>query len=247
MRNVLMATVMTLLAGGASAQVVETGEDVIREMRARYDGRWYTTLRFVQKSTFYAEDGSVGRVETWYESMELPGLLRIDIAPLTGGRSIVFRNDTLYNAPNGTSRPGRATVHPLLLMGFDVYHLPVDETLGKLEGLGVDLDKMRETKWLGRGVWVLGAEEGDIESHQFWIDKERMVFVRQLRGSNDTRFNAYERIGDAWISPEVVFLTDGRRTLLEEYSEMEVGLHFEDGVFDPERLLKPAWTPAGDR
>ncbi len=55
------------------------GLELIGQMRQRYLGKWYRTLTFVQKTTL-----ADGKVETWYEAAELPGKLRIDIAPLDG-------------------------------------------------------------------------------------------------------------------------------------------------------------------
>ena len=126
-------------------------------------------------------------------------------------------------------------------MGFDIYHQPVEETLGKLAGLGVDVARSHATTWQGRPVWVVGAEEGDMTTHQYWIDQERLVFVRELNGTNEVQFNRYEPIGGGWIAPEVVISRNGVRSVLEEYTEMKVGMSFEAGVFDPVRLVRPGW------
>jgi len=49
-----------LLSGAASAIAPKDGEALIREMHQRYDGKWYRTLTFVQKTSF-----PDGRSETW--------------------------------------------------------------------------------------------------------------------------------------------------------------------------------------
>jgi hypothetical protein len=84
-------------------------------------------------------------VETWYEALELPGKLK-EANPL---------------------------VHPLMVLGFDVYEAPVSETVRKLRGLNFDLSKLHQTTWRGRPTCVVGAEPGDTVSPQFWIDIER--------------------------------------------------------------------------
>ena len=225
--------------------VPTTGEEVIRMMHDRYDGLWYETLTFVQETTYYNPDGGVNRVEMWNESIRLPGMLRIDIAPLADGRGMLFRNDTLFAIQGGAAANPRALVHPLLLMGFDVYHIPVEESVAKLRSLGVDLTRVHENTWEGRPVWVIGADEGDLTSNQFWIDQERLVFVRQVNGASDTRFNKYEPLGDAWIAPEVVFMNGDQVTLLEEYTDIRIDVSLDDGVFDAARLARPAWYPGG--
>ncbi len=67
------------------------GEELLSLMRDRYAGKWYRTLTFTQKTTL-----PDGKIETWYEALELPGKLRIDIAPLDSGKTLLFRNDSLY-------------------------------------------------------------------------------------------------------------------------------------------------------
>ena len=88
-----------LAAGSPSAAPIDPpkdGVEVISRMRERYLGKWYRTLTFVQKTTL-----PDGKVEKWYEAAELPGKLRIDIAPLEGKNTILFRNDSLYEFKAG--------------------------------------------------------------------------------------------------------------------------------------------------
>jgi hypothetical protein len=154
------------------------GEALIRRMRERYDGKWYRTLTFVQKTTL-----PNGEVETWHEALSAPGLLRIDIAPLDSMHTLIFRDDSLYVFKAGHLTESRDLIHPLLVLGFDVYVQPESVTIGKLRGLGYDLSRLHETTWQGRPTWVAGALPGDSTSRQFWIDKERLYFVRSLEPS----------------------------------------------------------------
>ncbi len=223
----------------------ETVAEVVEAMIERYVGMWYRDFTFVQTTSFYDAEENVSRTETWYESIRLPGKLRIDVDPVDQGRIIMFNDNTIYQFQGGELQGSQATVHPLLLMGFDVYFMPVYEVLEKLEGLGVDLDKMHESTWQDRPVYVLGADEGDETSHQFWIDQERLVFVREINGDSETQFNKYERLGRAWVAPEVVFMNAGKVTLLEEYYDMSVERELDDSAFLPEGSVRPSWIPEG--
>ena len=98
------------------------GEELLSLMRDRYGGKWYRTLTFTQKTTLL--DGKVG---TWYEALELPGKLRIDIAPLDSGKTLLFRNDSLYVFDQKTLKASHPLVHPLMVLGFDVYQEPSRE------------------------------------------------------------------------------------------------------------------------
>src|SRR5258707_13462503 len=93
-----------------------TGEELVRLMHDRYAGKWYRTLTFVQTSTMVD-----GHQETWYEAGAIPGRLRIDIAPIPERNTILFSGDSVYQWQQGISRPGGSYVHPLLVLGFDLY------------------------------------------------------------------------------------------------------------------------------
>src|SRR5918996_5107297 len=134
-------------AGSPSATPTDPpkdGAEVVAMMRERYLGKWYRTLTFVQKTTL-----PDGKVETWYEAAELPGKLRIDIAPLDGRNTLLFRNDTLYEFKAGKLTETKPLIHPLMVLGFDVYAQPVDVTIRQLQTLGFDLARLHESN--GRG------------------------------------------------------------------------------------------------
>ncbi len=90
------------------------GRDVVRAAQARYAGKWFTTMTFVQKTTYPTRTANApgGVIQTWYETMQLPGMLRIDIAPASSGTGMVFRNDSLYQFSGGTLRGARAMAAP---------------------------------------------------------------------------------------------------------------------------------------
>jgi hypothetical protein len=113
----------------------------------------YRTLTFTQKTTL--PDGTV---ETWYEALELPGKLRIDIAPLDSMKTILFRNDSVYQFDQGKLKEAKPLVHPLMVLGFDVYGAPVAETVQKLKNLKYDLSKLHQTTSLGRPTLSWGRK-----------------------------------------------------------------------------------------
>jgi hypothetical protein len=242
--------VCTLLAADAvpvpPAELVskpKNGEELIAQMRDRYAGKWYRTLTFIQKTTL-----PDGKVETWYEALELPGKLRIDIAPLDSMNTILFRNDSVYQFQGGKLRESKPLIHPLMVLGFDVYGAPVAETVRKLRDLKFDLSKLHQTTWQGRPTYVVGAAPGDTLSPQFWIDVERLYFVRSLEPSkkdpsviNDTRFEKYVPLAGGWLEMEVLFLSDGRQRVKEEYTNPKANVKLDPAIFDPQSWKAPGW------
>lgn len=226
----------------------KTAKDLIQAMHDRYAARWYKTLTFVQKSTTFKPDGTSQTV-TWYEALSAPGKLRIDFDPVKDGNGILFINDTQHVFKDGKLASSRERIHPLLVLGFDVYAQPVQTTIEKLQKLKIDLSIVREDTWQGRPVYVVGAKAGDLRSSQFWIDKERLLFVRLIEpagGDNsvihETQFNKYEPVkGGGWISPEVVFMVNGIRTFLEEYSDIRANVALDEKLFDPAHFSAVHW------
>jgi outer membrane lipoprotein-sorting protein len=213
----------------------KTGEELVAMMRQRYAGKWYQTLTFTQKTTL-----PDGKVETWYEALELPGKLRIDVAPLDSGKTLLFRNDSLYVFEQKKLKASQPLVHPLMVLGFDVYEAPVNETVRKLKNLKFDLSKVHQTSWKGRPTYVVGASPQDTTSPQFWIDAERLYFVRSLEPSkkdpsiiNETIFDKYIPLGGGWIELEVLFLANGKQQVKEEYSNPKANVKLDPSIFDP--------------
>jgi outer membrane lipoprotein-sorting protein len=234
-----------LLAPVVQAGRIRTGEDLIAAMRKKYAKSWYKNTTFKQATTDYEKDGTK-KVAIWYEAISIPGRLRIDFDPVKDGNGILFANDNIYTFKDGKLENSRALIHPLVLLAFDVYFLPVDQTVAKLKQLKFDLSLLREDMWQGRPVYVVGAKAGDMHSPQFWIDKQRLYFVRMFRPAgkdgtltSETQFNKYERLGGGWISPEVIFLIDGQATTTEAYSEMRANVTLDDSLFYPNK-----WTTA---
>jgi hypothetical protein len=245
----LLAALLTPASPASPASsAFPDGEALIRAMEQRYHGKWYRTLTFVQTTTMTQP---APRVETWYEAARIPGVLRIDIAPLDSGNTILFRGDSLYRFQGATLKASRAFVHPLMVLGFDVYADPVEKTIARLRGLGFDLSRIREDTWQGRPAYVVGAEAGDSTTGQFWIDRERLVFVRMLQAAPDgsghvveTQFNRYQPLGKGWISVEVLFSVNGELRTREEYADVKADLALPDALFDPGAYARPGWVNA---
>ena len=230
---------MPTLAGG-----FKSGDDLVAAMQKKYDGKWYKTLTFKQVTTTYKPDGTSSD-EVWHEALTAPGQLRIDIDPIDTGNGILFSGGKLYQFKDGKLAGSRAFVHPLLVLGFDVYMQPVATTISQIKGLGIDTSVIHEDTWMGKAVYVVGAKKGDLTSTQFWVDKKDLLFVRMLQlGGRDkkavqeTQFNKYVKVrGGGWVSAEVKFFDDGKPRTTEAYSEIQTGIKLDAALYDPEKWM----------
>ena len=224
-----------------------SGVDVVRAMHDRYAAVWYRTLSFSQTTTLTLANGGTLQ-QQWLEAGKFPGRLRIDTD--TANRSgVIYSGDSLYRFTNGKLAAASADKNPLLILGFDIYAQAVTRSVEVLRGEGFDLSKVSRGTWEGRPVFIVGAAAGDTLSKQFWIDAERLLFVRLLEtvptptGTRrvEYRFLKYVPHGDAWVSEEVVGLRDGKPSLHEVYANVEVNVPLDDATFDPKQYA--TFTP----
>jgi hypothetical protein len=231
--------VVGLLQAAAPQRPITTPRDLVDAMRARYEGKWYRTLTFMQDNTEHHPDGTVGH-SVWREWLAAPGRLRIEFQPPDSGNGMLFAADSQFVFAKDSLAMSRPFIHPLLVLGFDVYAQPVEKTMAVLAQRRYDMSVLSEATWEGRPVWVVGARAGDLHTRQFWVDKERLVFVRLLGPAGqdttrtaETRFNKYAPLAGGWISPEVEFLLDGQRQFFEQYREIQANVAMPAALWDP--------------
>jgi len=219
-----------------------TGQGVVEAMHARYLGKWYTTMTFKQKTSRLIEKTGKWNVQTWYEAMKLPGRLRIDFEPVSAGNGVLYARDSQFVVQNGRLLSSGPGINPLLLLGFDVYTATVAHTTTRLRREGFDMEKVHETTFQGKPMIVVGAEKGDYNRKQFWIDKERLLFVRMLEPTprdtskmQDIRFVNYEPRGAAWVAPRVEIWSEGKLVFYEDYDDIKVNVELDDALFQPKQ------------
>jgi hypothetical protein len=237
----LLISILLVMSISTAFASYTSGDEVIAAMYKKYSKTWYSTLTFQQATTNYKPDGT-STVSTWYEALMSPGRLRIDFTPLEKHDGAIFANNKVYSFRDGKLANSRDFVHPLLVLGFDVYKQPVETTIAQLKGMGIDLSIVHEEPWQGKMTIVVGAKQGDLTTPQFWIDKKDLVFVRLIeKGGRDgksiqeTQFNKYEKVKGGWVSAEVKFYIDGKIATTEEYTNMKTGMTLNSDLWDPDK------------
>jgi hypothetical protein len=244
--KVLLVCVL-FAAGPGKAAEVKSGEALVKAMHDRYAKSWYSTVTFVQKSTTYNPDGTT-KVETWYEAAQLPGKLRIDIGSPSDGNGYLMVDGNLSVFQKGEVKASLRQVNMLLVLGFDVYTQPPEATLAIAKQEGFDAAKFHEDIWEGTPVYVFGAVEGDLKSKQFWIEKDRLLFVRLIEPgradpakTRDIRFADYRPLGKAWIAALVEVYDGNKKVFSEEYSEIHQDVKLDPVVFDAKQYTTAHW------
>lgn len=242
----LLFPILVCLAHGGLAQAAEDGgAAVVAQMHDRYQGDWFSTVRFAQKTTTYDSDGKP-TVQDWYERIALPGKLRIDIGPPADGNAMMLVDGQLHTFKAGKQVDAHPLVSLALLLGFDVYRQPPAATLAQLRHEGVDTSRLHEDSWQGAKVLVVGADAGDLRSPQFWMDKERMLVLRIIQpsrkdpaASSDIRFLDFRKQRHGVIAARVEVHQLDRLVMSEDYSGIESDVPLDAAWFDPGRLAHP--------
>lgn len=232
-----------ILHGQGVTDSLPNGEDVISQMYTKYAGKWYRNLTFIQKTTFYNSDGTVRNVMDWYEALQVPTGLAIKFNSRNSGYGVLFSNVNRYNFQNGKLANTQKRAHELLILGFMVYGQPPVQTINELTSNNFNLEKMYLTTYKGREVYEIGASDSEDPSNHFYIDKERLVFVKLVKyEANDslleTEFEDYQKLGGGWIAPTVRFYMNGSQTMLEEYRGISTPNNLPDSLFDPETFIE---------
>jgi outer membrane lipoprotein-sorting protein len=238
---------LVILLSLAHAQEIHSGADVLRAMHDRYAKSWYKTLTFTQKSTTYNSDGT-SKVETWNEALSVPAKLRIDIGTPGDGDGYLFVDGKLTILKAGKESGAQPRVNTLLVLGFDVYGQSPDTTAGVVAKEGYDLTKVHEDTWEGQAVYVVGAEKGDLNSKQFWVEKKRLLFVRLLEPTRedpnkfqDIRFEDYRELSGGWVAARVEVYAADKKVFSEEYSDIQSNVKLAPGAFDPKQFNTTHW------
>jgi hypothetical protein len=232
--------------GVEKATAITSSRNLVREMHDRYSGKWYKTLTFQQTNTFYTSAGKEQKSE-WMQRLSVPGRLRIDFLPLSTKSGLLIQNNRVITFDNGRRVDSRRSIQPVLTMTGDVYAIPASIVIRRLDSLGVDLDKFHEESWQGRRVYVMGAEKGDLESNQIWIDADKMLLLRFIqrdkRGDRfvvtDTHVGDYRDVEGYPIAFEFTSYRDGKIFFKERYENLKVNEPIAPELFDPSR-----WTLA---
>jgi hypothetical protein len=142
----------------------------------------------------------------------------------------------------------RPLVNMLLVLGFDVYRQSPEASFNVVKGEGYDLKKLHEETWEGKPVYVVGAEKGDLKSKQFWVDKNRLLFVRLFEPTRtdptkfqDIRFEDYRELAGGWVAARVEVHVDDKKVFSEEYSDIQSNVKLDPATFDPKQFNSTHW------
>lgn len=240
----ILFCIAVLYKGILFSQSLISGEDLIKTMHATYKDKWYKNFTFTQDAIFY-KDGKADKKEVWYEAAAFPGNLVIKYDSLHSKNGVIFSHHQVTGIKDGIIKKSKPFIHDLLLVGFDIYFLPPEKSIHWLDSLGYNLKLIREDYFDGRKVYVAGAEKGNENSNQFWIDKERLYMHRIIYKKGeilmDVVFSDYDLIDHNWVAKKVLFKQNGQLSLIEQYYNIQFPENLKADLFIPEKFAEAEW------
>jgi hypothetical protein len=241
-----------VVASGPSAPPPPaSGTEVVQRMRAQYAGQWFQTMQFTQENTRYLANGKTERSQ-WKEYMLVPGRLRIEFLPASGGNGAIYADGNVHSFEGGKLTRTTPQLNILLLLTADVYVQPVDVSARQLTAVGVDLTKLRRETYNAHPVWVVGATgPTDLASSQFWVEEGSWVVVRVIerpplagaqgpRPSTEYQLADYRSIDGVPVVHDITFLRDGKAFFREEYTDVQLNTPLDARLFSSSQWRVPA-------
>jgi hypothetical protein len=239
-------TVLTMLMFFQSTICVtaQSATEILHQMYKRYEGKWYNTFTFNQTTEMYRND-SLKRKETWYEAVKFPHLFRIDFGVPDSGNAVIFKGDSSYDFRRGKLRRTTRDANDLTFLLGGMYFYSFDKVIEKVKTLQYDLQKSFSTTWKGAEVYVIGAASADEKVNQLWIDKKKLVLVRQLKYENNRKedmwFENHIKLGGGWTETKVTAYFDEKLFMIEHYHDCKANPQLNDLLFDPTKFGQWHW------
>lgn len=154
------------------------GLEVIGAMRRAHPSRALRSLAFNVMMTDAAAPSRVTRARTL---ATLPGRFRTTTLPASRRTGTILNRQRVAIFERGRRVASRTRIDLSTLLAYDVYAQGIDSTIKSLDAGGVRYALARRDRLDGRRVWVVGAEESDSTSPQFWVDADEWHVVRVIQ------------------------------------------------------------------
>ena len=232
---------LSVVSTFVAATTPPEGEAIVKKMYDRYHGKWQHNYTFNQTTEIYHND-TLTKKQTWYEAIEFPNKFRIDFGPADSGNAVLFVNDSSFRFKGGKLTAARKDHDDLTFLLGGMYFFPFEEVKEKLKEQKYDLNKFHEETWQGKPVYVLGADKGEENVNQLWIDKANLYLVRMITFDNnrkeDARFEKQVRLNGGWSESTTLFYVNDQLIQAEYYHDLKSNIRLDPKIFDPRPFSK---------
>lgn len=229
-----MLSGLLILSLGSCTNKIDSTESMMKEIADRYNGKWFKQIKFNHTTSFYEND-TVVKTESWSEEYNYPSQLIVKTNAKNSTDGQLYRNDSVYVFEDNEIAVNQKMIHDLLILSIDIYNMPLDKIMNRLEDLDYDISKFREDTYKGRKTYVIGAEKGNTTTNQFWYDAENLYLVKTIKntpyGLQEITLNNYINIdGQGWIEQEMVVEMNSKLYLKEKYYNIQIPVNSKTDI-----------------
>lgn len=205
-------------------------------MRRAHPSRAVHSLAF---TVIASDPDTPARVTRARTVATLPGRFRTTTLPASRKSATIRNQQRVAIFERGRRVVSRSRVDLVTLLAYDVFAQGIDSTIRALDAGGVRYAVARRDRLDGRRVWVVGADEGDSTSVQFWVDAEEWRLVRviqpDLRAAKvtvDVRFLEFTDVMGIPLATRVDVYRNGEWTERQTITDVAVNPTVPTRAFD---------------
>ena len=211
------------------------GEKVLQKMYKRYAGKWYKNFTFSQTTENFKNDSLI-KTGIWHEAIVYPNLFRITMGDAKDRNAMIIVNDSVYNYSKGKMYRKAFNDDDLTFLLGGMYFYPFNKVKEKMKIEGYDITKACETNYIGKQIYIIGADSINEKTNQVWIEKDRLIVLRFIKYKTeykeDAIFSDYKKVENGWRENSVVFYLNDKLYQKEKYFDCKANTIIDNEIFD---------------
>ena len=216
------------------------GLEVIGAIKRAHPSRELRTLAFTVRTTEHRDSGERQVVSRAYA--RLPGKHKVTRLPTSLQTGFARDRQWLSVFERGERVASVRRMDLVSLLAYDLFGQSIDTTIMWLDTARVRYGIARRDYFEGQDVWVVGAEEGDDRTPQFWVDAFRWRLVRVIQHDPratdnviDVRFTEFQEYLDVPLPVRILVYRNGRLAETQEISQVTMNPRLSARTFDLNR------------
>jgi len=217
-----------------------SGLEVVGAMRRAHPSRALKSIAFDVATTEHR--GRAPRSVLARSVAALPGRYHVTTLPATRRSGVVRIEQRVAVFQGGKRVVSQNRVDIARLLAYDLFAQGIDTTVRWLDIARVRFGVTRRDEFGGRDVWVVGANEGDSTSAQFWVDADRWHVVRVIQRDPvsssdivDVRFSAFTDVLDIPVPTRIQLFRNGKLEEEQQISAVAANPPVSSRAFDVSR------------
>lgn len=218
----------------------KNGLEVIGAIKRAHPSRELRTLAFTVRTTEHREGVERQVVSRGYA--RLPGKHKLTRLPTSLRTGYARDRQWLSVFERGERVASVKRIDLASLLAYDMFGQSIDTTIMWLDSARVRYGIARPAYFEGRDVWVVGAENGDERTPQFWVDAIRWRLVRVIQRDPratdtvlDIRFTDFQDYLAVPLPVRIVVYRNGRLAETQEISQVTMNPRLSTRTFDLNR------------